>query len=100
VILTVLVPTTAPYEIRGRVVYADAVLPLVTRVRAIRRRDNEYTVEVEAFIPQRLRLSVEPASRFVTSEFARVTARVCDNKKSLAAFLASGHAELLIPEEG
>ena len=99
-ILTVLFPTEAPYEFRGRIIVSDALMPLVTRVRAVRRlAKDDRRVEVEAFVPERMRRSIKPLSRFVTSEYARMTANIAENKKSLAAFLDSGEAELLIPEE-
>ncbi|NIE67458.1 hypothetical protein [Burkholderia sp. Ax-1719] len=85
-----------------RLTYIPGDAELNSRVRALRRvvlADGSLSpiqVEVEVFVPTDRRRAVEaPRTAWVTPEYLRCKALVSKNKKSLAAFMASGDLELL-----
>lgn len=83
----------------GRTVYDDAHRRINTRVRKVRLYRIEGVlvddqVKVEAYIPPLHRGNVfAHHSRWVTPEYLACFAWIGDNKKTLAAFLASGDEE-------
>jgi hypothetical protein len=106
-VLTIRVPQA------GRVVYGEGrarlwpiehLVPLVTRVVALRRivrggALDESELEADAFIPEIYREQISGRrDQWITPEIRRSLVWVSDNRKSLAPFLESG--ELALNLEG
>lgn len=101
-VLTVQVPKLVAVfygKHRNRYSAVEGLVPLVTSVRAVRLIVREgapdpVAVQVDAFIPERERRGIEGrATKWITPEVYRCIAYIRENRKSLAAFLASGDLE-------
>jgi hypothetical protein len=102
-VLTTEVPSLVAVE-HGRfrrISYVPGDVEFVSRVRVVRRlrqRDGSFEaerVEVEVFVPEDRRRSVEtPRSNWIDGEYLRCKALVAKNRKTLRPFLESGEFEL------
>jgi hypothetical protein len=96
--LQVLMPTIGVFSIKGRSAVGEVEQLTETMVIALRRVEfkgalDEQTVRALAFVPEAFRPHLREQRRLVGGEYAWCSAKLADNKKSLAPFLASGDRE-------
>ncbi|MBB3256885.1 hypothetical protein [Paraburkholderia sp. WP4_3_2] len=96
--LQVQMPTIGVFSIKGRSSIGEVEQAAETMVIALRRVEfqgviDEHLVRALAFVPDQFRAYLRQSSRLVDGEYAWCFARVTDNKKSLAPFMASGDRE-------
>jgi len=96
-ILTVQIPVLVPEiygKFKNRISYTTKLMPIVTRVVAVRRTVIAGEVEADAFIKDEYRRQIDGAkSKWIDAEYRRCVCYVEDNPKTLRAFLESGDAE-------
>ncbi|WP_434715494.1 hypothetical protein [Paraburkholderia sp. A3RO-2L] len=96
--LQVLMPTIGVFSIKGRSAVGEIEQLTESMVIALRRVEfrgalDEQTVRALAFVPDVFRVHLSEQRRLVGGEYAWCSAKLADNKKSLAPFMASGDRE-------
>ena len=102
--LQVQMPTIGLYTIRGRSAVGEVEQMTETMVIALRRVEfkgelDEQTVRALAFVPDVFRPHLRCEGRLLDGEYVWCFARVSDNKKSLAPFMASGEERINLTEK-
>ncbi|WP_321953127.1 hypothetical protein [Paraburkholderia bannensis] len=96
--LQVRMPVIGMFSIGGRSGVGEVEQLVETTVTGLRRSEHN-GVQVEgsamalAFVPEQFRRHLRETKRLVGEEHAWVAAKLADNKKSLAPFMASGDRE-------
>ncbi|POR54559.1 hypothetical protein B0G62_102167 [Paraburkholderia eburnea] len=96
--LQVQMPTIGVFSIKGRSAVGEVEQLTETMVIALRRSEHngviaEDCVRALAFVPEQFRVHLSERRRLIDGEYAWCFARLADNKKSLAPFMASGDRE-------
>ncbi|WP_176079336.1 hypothetical protein [Paraburkholderia tropica] len=102
--LQVQMPTLGVYSIKGRSAIGGVEQLTETMVIALRRVEfkgvlDEQVVRALAFVPDVFRPHLRDKGRLVDGEYAWCAARLADNKKSLAPFMASGEQHINLTEK-
>lgn len=102
--LQVQMPTIGLYSIRGRSAIGEVEQLTETMVVALRRVAfkgvlDEQVVRALAFVPDVFRPHLRSEGRLIDGEYVWGFAKLADNKKSLAPFMASGDREWIKEEE-
>lgn len=96
--LNVLMPTVGVFSSHGRMSVGEVEELVETSVHWMRRQEFqgaliEDCVWVRAFAPERFRSHLRASKRLIDDEYVWCLAKLVDNKKSLAPFIASGDVE-------
>ncbi|WP_321867256.1 hypothetical protein [Paraburkholderia tropica] len=96
--LQVQMPTIGVFTINGRSAIGEVEQLTETMVIALRRVEckgvlDEQTVRALAYVPDVFRPYLRDKGRLVDGEYVWCAARLADNKKSLATFMASSDRE-------
>jgi len=103
--LQVRMPMIGVFGIKGRSGVGEVEQFVETMVTALRRQEfkgalAEDSVRALAFVPEQFRGYLREKKRLVDGEYVWCTAKLSDNKKSLAPFFASGDREWASQERG
>lgn len=96
--LHVLMPQIGVFEICGRTSVGEVEDLVETMVDRMKRQEFkgalvEGSVWVRAFAPDQFRFHLRESKRLIDGEYVWCIAKLSDNKKSLAPFIASGDLE-------